>query len=80
MADAPHALRLEVDGQRMDGLTAHRVASAGCFALAPGQKPDAVANGYYVALPPLPVGRHTVSFGGQLPNVTQALSYTLDVE
>jgi len=40
----------------------------------------AASNGYYVMLKPLPRGRHTVNFGGALPNMSQAVSYTLIVE
>ena len=38
------------------------------------------ANGYYVMLRPLPPGRHTLNFGGVLPSMLQAVTYTLIVE
>ena len=39
----------------------------------------AAGNGYYVALKPLPPGRHEIEFGGMLPDMMQAVSYTIDV-
>lgn len=73
------ALVLELDGKRHDITQAHRQATA-CFSFVPGTKPDAVSNGYYVALAPLPRGTHTLNFGGVLPTLMQAVTYTLVVE
>lgn len=75
----PSALILDVDGERYDGLEAHRLATP-CFGLIPGQPPDAVSNGYYVALRPLSKGKHVLNFGGVLPDMLQAVTYTLIVE
>ena len=79
LTNQPSALILEVDGRRLDGLESHRLATP-CFSLVPGQPADAVANGYYVALRPLSRGRHVLNFGGALPDMVQAVTYTLDVE
>lgn len=80
----PKALVLQVDGVRMQDLAAHRQASPACFdvgAKAIGSpKYRAAANGYYVMLRPLSPGRHTVEFGGALPTMYQAVTYTLIVE
>ena len=38
------------------------------------------ANGYYVMLRPLDPGTHTLNFGGVLPGMMQAITYTLHVE
>jgi hypothetical protein len=38
------------------------------------------ANGYYVILQPLSPGRHVLNFGGRLPEMSQAVTYTLIVE
>jgi len=46
---------------------------------APSAYPSA-ANGYYVMLKPLSPGRHELNFGGILPEMAQAVTYTLIVE
>jgi hypothetical protein len=38
------------------------------------------ANGYYVMLKPLAPGKHVLNFGGRLPGMSQAVTYTLEVE
>lgn len=38
------------------------------------------ANGYYVMLRPLPPGKHVLNFGGALPGMLQAVTYTLIVD
>lgn len=38
------------------------------------------ANGYYVMLRPLSPGEHVLNFGGMLPTMSQAVTYTLLVE
>ncbi|MEO7108667.1 MAG: hypothetical protein ABIZ09_19995 [Rhodoferax sp.] len=73
------ALVLVVDGNPFKSLESHRFATT-CFSLVPGQPADAVANGYYVALRPLAKGRHVLSFGGLLPNMTQDVTYSITVE
>lgn len=77
--EAPAALVLEFNGRRFDGLAEHRQATRGCFLVAPDDDAPAAANGYYVALGPLKRGRYTLNFGGILPNLSQAVTYTLDV-
>lgn len=39
-----------------------------------------VANSYYVMLRPLSPGTHTLNFGGALPSMLQAVTYTLQVD
>lgn len=73
------ALVLEVDGKPFKSLESHRFATA-CFSLVAGQPPDAVANGYYVALRPLPKGKHILNFGGTLPSMAQDVTYHITVE
>lgn len=80
LTDQPQALILAVDGVQFEGLAAHRLASRGCFPLVPGGPADAASNGYYVMLPPLPRGTHTLEFGGVLPTMIQAVTYELEVE
>lgn len=46
---------------------------------APPAYPSA-ANGYYVMVNPLPPGKHEINFGGILPDMAQAVTYTLIVE
>lgn len=84
-SDGATALVLDVDGTRFRGLEQHRLRPRGCFDLG-ARTPEklriypAAANGYYVMLKPLPPGRHTIHFGGALPSILQAVTYTLIVE
>jgi hypothetical protein len=80
LTEVPSALVLEVNGRRFSGLEAHRQFSKGCFPLTRDAATLAAGNGYYVALKPLPPGTHTLNFGGILPTMSQAVSYTLVVE
>jgi hypothetical protein len=75
----PSALVLDIDGKRYQNLQRHRYATP-CFSIVPGQPADAAADGYYVAISPLPRGRHVLNFGGMLPSMAQAVTYTLTVE
>lgn len=85
MTNSAEMLVLEVDGVRYGDLQRHRQASPECFN-AWARHPSGArlfptaSNGYYVMLKPLPRGRHTVNFGGALPRMSQAVSYTLIVE
>ncbi|MEK8034029.1 hypothetical protein AACH06_24660 [Ideonella sp. DXS29W] len=79
LTDNPSALILEVDGVRYDSLAAHRLPTK-CFSLVSGQPADAVADGYFVAVGPLARGQHVINFGGALPSMLQAVTYTLTVE
>lgn len=76
----PEGLVLEVDGKRFKGLEAHRQATRRCFRVADDDDTLAAGNGFYVAVGPLKPGRHTLNFGGILPELSQAVTYTLDVE
>jgi len=85
MTEGATGLVLEVDDLRVEHLVAHRQATRECFDIArfmvPRPRPvPAAANGYYVMLRPLPPGRHTIEFGGVLPSMMQAVSYTLIVD
>lgn len=85
MTDLPESLVLDIDGQRVQQLERHRQATDECFNVmgrrdgAPPAYPSA-ANGYYVMLNPLPPGNHEINFGGILPGMAQAVTYTLTVE
>jgi hypothetical protein len=77
-------LVLRIDGKAQEGLQAHRIASQGCFDLGarraqPGRKVPSAGDGYYVMLAPLPAGTHKLEFGGRLQDMTQAITYTLQV-
>jgi hypothetical protein len=75
----------ELDGRALGALNEHRVASNGCFNVA-GRIPNgpkiepAASDGYWLLIPPLPKGKHTLRFGGSLPSLRQELIYTLIVE
>src|SRR5436190_5067212 len=77
------SLVLEVDGKLIKNLEVHRQATKACFDLAAqaggGVAPSA-GNGYYIMLRPLGRGTHTLNFGGRLPGLSQAVTYTLNVE
>lgn len=79
------ALILEVDGIRVQNLITHRQATNQCFSMSTIDEPKyqvypSAANGYYIMLQPLPPGVHTLNFGGALPSILQAVTYTLVVE
>lgn len=85
MTEEVSALVLEVDGFRVPGLASYRQATKACFDMGERSEPRArvfpsAANGYYVMLRPLNPGKHTIEFGGALPGMLQAVSYTLIVE
>ena len=82
MTDNASSLVLEIDGVRATNLVVHRQAPAKCFDLnerAGGGIYPAAANGYYVMLAPLKPGTHTLNFGGVLPRMSQAVTYTIRV-
>lgn len=85
ITDEPAVLVLEVDGKRVPGLERHRQATQDCFDMAAHSRSGAgsfpsAANGYYVMLRPLAPGTHTLNFGGSLPGLSQAVTYTLIVD
>ena len=80
LTPATTALVLEVNGKRFNGLASHRQATRRCFHVFEDDETLAAGNGFYVALGPLKRGRYTLNFGGILPELSQAVTYTLDVE
>lgn len=85
MTDEPSNLILDVDGHRLEGLARHRQATKDCFDMGALAEPKyrifpSAANGYYVMLRPLSPGKHVLNFGGRLPGMSQAVTYTLFVE
>ncbi|MEO6281586.1 hypothetical protein [Roseateles sp.] len=80
LTPASTALVLEVNGKRFNGLAAYRQATRRCFHITEDDDTRAAGNGFYVALGPLKKGRYTLNFGGILPGMSQAVTYTLDVE
>jgi hypothetical protein len=85
MTDNAFALILEVDGVRIENLAAYRQATKECFDMGVLAEPKAhvfpsAANGYYVMLKPLSPGKHVLNFGGALPGMLQAVTYTLEIE
>ncbi|HTD04008.1 hypothetical protein [Undibacterium sp.] len=85
LTDNPAMLILEVDGHRVENLEAYRQATKKCFDMG-AKTPEkykifpSAADGYYVMLPPLNPGKHVLNFGGALPSMFQAVTYTLEVE
>ena len=85
LTEDPEALILDVDGAAVENLAAHRQATATCFDMGVLTESKltiypSAANGYYVMLKPLSPGRHVLNFGGFVPNLLQAVTYTLVVE
>jgi hypothetical protein len=81
----PAALVLELDGKRLPVGPESRQALRECFDLGALSQPPrriypAAANGYYVAIRPLPRGTHTLNFGAILPSIQQAVTYTIIVQ
>jgi hypothetical protein len=79
------ALVLDIDGVRAQSLPLHRQATPQCFDMGELAQPKlrvfpSAANGYYVMLRPLGPGTHTLNFGGALPGMLQAVTYTLHVQ
>jgi hypothetical protein len=85
MTDAPAMLILEIDGHRTGNLESHRQATDQCFDMGARTEEKyevfpSAGNGYYVMLAPLSPGKHELNFGGTLPGMMQAVTYTLEVE
>jgi hypothetical protein len=85
VTDEPFNLVLELDGRRIDDLGRYRQATTECFDMGARAEPKyrvfpSAANGYYVMLRPLGPGKHVLNFGGMLPGMSQAVTYTLFVE
>jgi hypothetical protein len=77
-------LSMTIDGQAVDNLASHRAATRECFALGLRQVPrsaakTAVADGYYVMLPPLPAGPHTIAVEARFGSASLSTTYRLDV-
>jgi hypothetical protein len=75
-------LVLELDGQKVIDPAAVRQAPSACFDAAARRRDrlrafPSAANGYYVMLSPLSSGEHVRNFGGELPQMSQAVTYTL---
>jgi hypothetical protein len=45
-----------------------------------GRIKPAISDGYWFYIPPLPVGEHTIEFGGELPGFTLAITYQVTVK
>lgn len=85
ITDEPSNLVLELDGRRIHDLARYRQATTECFDMGALSEPKyrvfpSTANGYYVMLRPLSPGKHVLNFGGMLPGMSQAVTYTLFVE
>lgn len=85
ITDHPSYLVLDLDGQRVEDLIRYRQATTECFDMGALAQPSyqvfpSAANGYYVMLRPLSPGKHVLNFGGVLPGMSQAVTYTLIVE
>lgn len=85
MTNEATALILDIDGIRVPDLSQYRQATTQCFDMGVRSETKirvfpSAANGYYVMLKPLSKGQHTLNFGGALPSMLQAVTYTIEVE
>lgn len=85
LTDNATALVLDIDGTRVQNLNNYRQATTHCFDMGQRAEPavriyPSAANGYYVMLKPLSPGTHILNFGGALPDMLQAVTYTLHVK
>ena len=85
ITDHPSYLVLDLDGRRIEDLARYRQVTAECFDMGARTEPrirvfPSAANGYYVMLRPLSPGKHMLNFGGVLPGMSQAVTYTLIVK
>ena len=85
ITDHPLNLVLDLDGSRVENLESYRQITTECFDMGERAEPKyrifpSAANGYYVMLRPLSPGKHVINFGGMLPSMIQAVTYTLIVE
>ena len=85
ITDQPSNLVLDLDGRRIEDLASYRQFTTECFDMGALAEPKyrifpSAANGYYVMLRPLSPGKHILNFGGMLPAMSQAVTYTLFVE
>jgi hypothetical protein len=79
-----NALSLAVDGKPVDDLSAYRQSSGGCFALGARLVPrqdakQAVSDGWFAMLPPLPPGAHTIVVHARFDSTPLSTTYHLDV-
>lgn len=77
-------LAMTIDGRPVDDLRSHRLPTGDCFALDARQASRsttraAVADGWYVMLPPLPPGPHTIEVGARFDSTSLSTTYHLDV-
>ncbi len=85
ITDEPSSLVLDLDGDRLPDPEKYRQATKRCFDMGALADPrykifPSAANGYYVMLRPLSRGTHELNFGGVLPDMIQAVTYTLIVK
>jgi hypothetical protein len=85
ITDQPSDLILDLDDRRIEDLAGYRQFTAECFDMGALAEPKyrvfpSAANGYYIMLRPLSPGKHVLNFGGVLPGMSQAVTYTLIVE
>ena len=83
MVRNPTLLFAQVDGRAIPALESRRAAPAKCFnvnARTHGPNVSSASDGYWLMLRPLPPGRHTLHFGGQVTSLSQDITYSLIVE
>lgn len=84
ITDEPAALLVDLDGTTVEDLARFRQATTQCFNMGALAEPPldvypSASNGYYVMLKPLEPGTYELNFGGALPGMLQAVTYTLEV-
>jgi hypothetical protein len=79
-----NGMSLVIDGRPVDELRAYRQASGSCFALGVRMLPrqdakQALSDGYFVMLPPLPAGAHSIVVQARFDSTALSTTYHLDV-
>jgi hypothetical protein len=77
-------LSLAIDGKAVDDIAGYRQSSGGCFALGIRLVPrqdakQAVSDGWFAMLPPLPPGAHTLVVQARFDSTALSTTYHLDV-
>ncbi len=88
ITDQATDLSCEIDGKPVENIQQYRQASTvftvdlpdnNIFGVAPGEYGPNVDDGFYLLLPPLPVGQHTIHFHGSLPRFYSTLDVTYNL-
>ncbi len=72
-------LYFEINGVALDEPSKYKLMSKNCFNVTQMNTSKAISMGYWIALTSLPVGKYTISFGGEEGLFKQDITYRLKV-